>query len=123
MVNKAMEGYDESDEELRKLMERKLAEYQRSLEAQQEEERRRAEEARKQELLRKILSPKARERLANLRMVRPELVEQLEIQLIQLAQSGRIPLPITDDLLKELLARLMEQQKGIKVKFRKGVLR
>lgn len=118
-----MEGYNQDDEELRMLMERKLAEYRRSIEAQQEEEQRRAEEAKKQEILRKILTPKARERLANLRMVRPELVEQLEIQLIQLAQSGRVPLPITDDLLRELLARLMEQQKEIKVKFRKGVLR
>jgi DNA-binding TFAR19-related protein (PDSD5 family) len=32
------------------------------------------------------------------------------MQLIQVAQTGRVPLPITDDLLKRLLAELQSQQ-------------
>ncbi|MEM0023680.1 MAG: DNA-binding protein [Thermofilaceae archaeon] len=114
-----MESY-EYDEELEEIKRRKLQEYQRALEAAQAEEQRRLEEERRQEYLRRILTPKARERLTNLRMVRPELVEQLEIQLIQLAQTGRIPLPVTDDLLKELLARITEQKKEIRIKYTRG---
>ncbi|MEM4917841.1 MAG: DNA-binding protein [Thermofilaceae archaeon] len=116
-----MESY-EYDEELEAIKRRKLQEYQRALEAAQAEEQRRLEEERRQEYLRRILTPKARERLTNLRMVRPELVEQLEIQLIQLAQMGRIPLPVTDDLLKELLARITEQKKEIRIKYTRGGL-
>jgi programmed cell death protein 5 len=42
--------------------------------------------------------------------VRPEYAEQLEMQLIQAAQSGKIKLPITDEMLKGLLAQLQAQQ-------------
>lgn len=118
-----MESY-ERDEELEEIKRRRLLEYQRRLEAAQvEEQRRLEEEARRQEVLRKILTPKARERLANLKMVRPELVEQLEIQLIQLAQMGRLPVPVTDDVVRELLARITGQQKEIKVKYVRDSLR
>lgn len=114
----------EYDAELEELKRRKMLEYQRKLEAMQaEEEQKQLEEARRQEILRKILTPEARERLTNLRMVRPELVEQLEIQLIQLAQMGRVPVPVTDEILKEILMRLFQQQKQIKVKYSRGSLR
>jgi len=113
-----MEEYDEEWSELEEIKRRKLMEYQRRLEeARAEEEQRQLEEARRQEVLRRILTPKARERLTNLRMVRPELVEQLEAQLIQLAQMGRLPVPVTDDVLKEILSRIMQQQKEIKLRF------
>jgi len=115
-----VEGYEQYDEEARRIMERKLAEYQRSVaEARQAEEARRLEEARRQELLRRLLTPRARERLSNLKVVRPELAELLENQIIQLAQAGRIPVPVTDDLLKEILSKITEQQREIKVRFYK----
>jgi programmed cell death protein 5 len=63
-------------------------------------------DARKQELLRKILTPEARERLTTLRMSRPVLVEQLEIQMLSMAQSGRLPHMIDDEQLKQLLAQI-----------------
>ena len=63
-------------------------------------------EGQKQALLRRILTPEARRRLTNLNMVKPEFTQQLELQLIQLAQQGRINLPINDDQLKELLVKL-----------------
>jgi len=114
------EFYD--DQELEEIKRRKLLEYQRQLEAAQAE--REAEEARRQreELLRRILTPEARARLANLRMVRPELVEALEAQLIQLVYAGRLRPPITDEELKEILARLISRQREteVRVRFTKG---
>ncbi|MEM2592828.1 MAG: DNA-binding protein, partial [Thermofilaceae archaeon] len=67
-------------------------------------------EAERQAAMRVILTPEARQRLANLRLVKPELVAQLEEQLIQLANSGRVSLPITDEVLKEILARITSKR-------------
>lgn len=94
------------DEELEVIKQRKLMELRRRLE---EEEKKRQIRLQKEMLLRTILTPKARERLANLRLVRPELAEAIEDQLIALAQSRRISVPITDDTLKEILASIYEQ--------------
>jgi len=101
-----------SDEELQRLRERRLLELQ--AQQQQAEELRRARqeaEVRKQTLLRRILTPKARQRLTNIRIVKPEYAEQLEVQLIQVAQSGKVTLPITDEMLKSLLAQIETQQR------------
>ena len=100
------------DAELEEIRRRKLLEYERRLrEAAAREEERRIAEARRQEVLRRILTPEARQRLTALKMVRPELVESLEEQLITLAMSGRIPLPITDDQLKRILNDLASRTK------------
>ena len=73
-------------------------------------------EARKQELLRKILTPEARERLATLRMSRAPLVEQLEMQLIAMAQSGRLPGMIDDARLKQLLMQIQPAKRETTIK-------
>ncbi len=98
------------DEELEMIKRRKIAELTRRAEQERaRREREAAEEALRQELLRRILTPEARERLANLRLVKPELVKSLEDQLIVLAQSGRIKIPITDEELKTILQNLFER--------------
>jgi len=99
------EDFDE--EELERLKARKMAELQRKME---EEEERLRREAERQAAMRVILTPEARQRLANLRLIKPELVAQLEEQLIQLANSGRIRLPITDEELKAILSRLTSKR-------------
>ncbi|MEM2896683.1 MAG: DNA-binding protein [Candidatus Bathyarchaeia archaeon] len=104
-------------EELELIRRKKMAELQRAL----IEEQRRAQieqqlEVQKQAILRRILTSEARQRLANIRMVKPEFAEQLELQLIQLAQTGRIKLPITDEQLKETLIRLQSQKRDIKIR-------
>lgn len=102
-------GYEVSDEdlELEEIRRRKLLEYQRRLLETAERERIRRElEARKEATLRMILTPEARSRLVNLKMVRPEIAEQLENQLIQLAQEGRIQVPVTDEMLKRILENI-----------------
>jgi programmed cell death protein 5 len=104
-----------SDEELAEIRKRRMAE----LQAQQAQQEHAAEaqaqaqaeaEAQKQALMRKILTPEARQRLQNVKLVRPDFAAQIELQLLQLAQSGRVPLPITDDLLRKLLEQIQSQQ-------------
>jgi programmed cell death protein 5 len=103
------------DDELEELRRRRLIELRRQLEAEQSQaERQRAIEAQKQIVLRQILTQEARERLTRIKLVRPEFAEQLELQLIQVAQSGRIKLPITDEQLKLILSRLQSEQREIR---------
>jgi programmed cell death protein 5 len=100
-----------SDEELEKIRQRRLAQLQAQQQQQQEVEKAQERlEAQKQVILRKILTPEARQRLANIKLIQPEFTEQLEIQLIQLSQSGRVNLPMNDDQLKRLLVQIQSQQ-------------
>jgi programmed cell death protein 5 len=73
-------------------------------------------EGQKQALLRSILSPEARQRLTNLKMVKPEFTEQLELQLIQLAQQGKLPIPLADKQLKEILTQLQTRRRETKIR-------
>jgi programmed cell death protein 5 len=106
-----------SEEELEDLRRRKLLELRRSL-AREQEKAQRAEqiEMQKQSLLRRILTPDARSRLTNLKIVKADFANQLELQLIQLAQQGRVELPITDEQLKAILVRLQSQRRDIKIR-------
>jgi programmed cell death protein 5 len=72
-------------------------------------------EAQKKQLIMQILTPEARSRLANLRLTKPEFVEQIELQLIQLAQNGRLQGKITDEQLKVLLKQLSGQKRDINI--------
>jgi programmed cell death protein 5 len=75
-----------------------------------EEERQRAEmKAKKDAALRLILTQEARERLNNVRLVRPEMADAIENQLIALAQTGRISVPVTEEELKRILEQLAGQ--------------
>src|SRR2546427_12296836 len=96
-----------TDEELEALRRRRMAEMQRS--AYDEQRRSQAQqqvERQKQSIIRQILRPEARQRLANIRMVKPELAEEVEMQLRQLAKPGRLPTQRTDEQLKKTLAPL-----------------
>lgn len=104
-------------EELRR---KRMQELQQQAAAQQttskeQEEARRQMEAQKRQAMLQILTPEARGRLANLRLTRPEMVEQIELQLIQLAQMGRIKSKITDDQLKQLLKNIAGQKREINI--------
>lgn len=100
-----------SDEELRKLRAKRMSEIQAQQQQQEELQRAQQEaELQKQELMRKILTPEARLRLNNIKMVRPEFAQQIEIQLLQIAQTGRVRLPIDDSTLKKLLLQIQSRQ-------------
>ena len=106
-----------SEEELEALRKRRMLELQqRMVEEQKQVQAHQKVESQKQALLRRILTPEARSRLTNLNMVKPEFTQQLELQLIQLAQQGRINIPITDEQLKELLVRLQSGRRDYKIR-------
>ena len=106
-----------SEEELEALRKRRMLELQqRMVEEQKQAQAQQQLERQKQALLRRILTPEARSRLTNLNMVKPEFTQQLELQLIQLAQQGRIDIPITDEQLKELLVRLQSGRRDYKIR-------
>ena len=70
-------------------------------------------EVMKKMVLKKILTKEATERLGRIKLVKPEIANQLELYLVQLYQSGKIPSMITDEQLKMIL-----EQIGTKQKFR-----
>ena len=106
-----------SDEELDEIRRRKLlAMQQRTTDEQKQAQAGRQMEAQKQALLRQILSPEARQRLTNLNMVKPEFTEQLELQLIQLAQTGKLPIPLSDAQLKQILIQLQSRKRETKIR-------
>lgn len=108
-----------SDEELELLRQKRMQELQRQLaQEQQKTELQQRMEEQKQSLLRAILTVEARQRLNRIKMVRPEFVQQVELQLIQLAQTGRIPLPMNDEQLKGILSRLQPEKKNIRFRYR-----
>jgi len=105
-----------SDDELEAIRRKKLSAYQR----QASEDQRQAQvekevDAQKEALLKQILSPEARQRLTNLKMVKPEFTEQLELQLIQLAQTGKLPIPLSDAQLKQILIQLQSRKRETKI--------
>ncbi len=108
-----------SDEELEDIRKRKLASLrEQALEDQVREQQAAEAEAQKEAILRQILTPEARSRLTNIRMVKPQVAEQIELQLIQLASSGRLRARVTDEQLKGLLQQITGQERERKISFR-----
>ena len=108
-----------SDEELEELRRRKMAELQQQAMVEQQAAQEEEIRAQRAAVLRQLLTPEARSRLTNLRMVKPAFAEQLENELIRLAQANRLPeVPITDKTLKTMLSQLRSRQRDTKIQFR-----
>ena len=113
---------DDELEELRKKRIRELQQQQEALsqeelEEQQEAQQKELEEQRRQ-ILRAILTTKARERLGNIKVARPDLAEAVENQLIMLAQSGKLKNKINDEQLREILSKLIPRKRDINIRRR-----
>ena len=115
-------GYDE-DAELAEIRRRRMQELQNVpssaaaqnayVQAQQAEAERR--ESERAEILRRILTPEARERLGRIRLAKPDVAAAVEQQVISLAASGRLTRAIDDATLRALLERIMPERREIKI--------
>jgi len=69
----------------------------------------------RQRVLLVLLDPNARQRLANIRMVKPELAMAVENYLINAASSGRLNRPLNDNELKQILQSLQQPKKDFRI--------
>ncbi len=102
------------ERELEEIRRRKLLELQRQRELEElrrQQELQRQIELQKKEILRRILEPEARERLARLKLAHPDIAEAVENQLIALAQAGRIKQRISDEVLVSILRQISARRR------------
>ena len=67
-------------------------------------------------VLRMALTSEARQRLANVKMVRPDLATSIEDYVVQLASSGRLKRALDDEQVKQMLASLQDKKREIKIR-------
>jgi programmed cell death protein 5 len=112
------------DDELEELRQEKLEQLQEqqggeggdreeAMQAQQEQA-----EAQKKAQLRQHLTDGARKRLNSVKMSKPDFGEQVEQQVVALAQSGRLGDKIDEDQMRELLQELKPDQQSFDIKRR-----
>jgi programmed cell death protein 5 len=107
------------DPELAALRQKRMAEMQQQAEQQAaQQEQAKQHEMQVQSVLRQILTPEARDRLANIRLANPQMAESVEMQLIQLAQSGRLRGVIDDAMLRNILGQITPQKREITIQRR-----
>lgn len=92
-----------------------MLELQRRAESERAREQRALEKA---AAMRAILTPKAKERLANMRLVRPDLASRVEDYLLRIVQTQNVRIPITDKDLKALLTKLIPSKRRTKIERR-----
>lgn len=71
--------------------------------------------AQKEQILKNILSPEARMRLNNIKMVKKEQAEMVENYLITMATQGKIGSQISDDQLKQILLSMQQPKRDFKI--------
>jgi programmed cell death protein 5 len=112
------------DERLEELRQKKMQELQEQADQQQqgggeaEEAARQQAEAQKSALLRQALTDGARQRLNAVQMSKPDFAEQVEQQIIALAQSGRLQGQIDEEQMKSLLKELKPDSKSFNIRRR-----
>ncbi len=67
-------------------------------------------------MLRMLLTSDARERLTNIRMVKPDIAKVIEDNIIMMASAGKIGPPVTDDHIKQLLQSIQKPKREFKIK-------
>jgi programmed cell death protein 5 len=110
---------DDDIEEIRRKKMEQLKEQQGGQEAQEAQQARQEQaDAQKQALLRQHLTDGARKRLNTVKMSKPDFGEQVERQVIALAQSGRVQGQIDEDQMKELLRELKPDSQSFDIRRR-----
>lgn len=76
-----------------------------------------AKKSMRENIIRMALTSEARQRLTNIRMVKPDIARIIEEYVIQLAQGGKLNKTIDDEQLKEILGSLQERKKEFKIRW------
>ncbi|MDE1861364.1 MAG: DNA-binding protein [Thaumarchaeota archaeon] len=71
--------------------------------------------AMKEQAMRTLLSPEARLRLNNVRLVKPDLAAMVENYLLGMASQGRLHSQISDDQLKQILLSIQQPKRDFKI--------
>ncbi|MEM3383251.1 MAG: DNA-binding protein [Nitrososphaerales archaeon] len=71
----------------------------------------------KDRLIKVLLTSEARQRLNNIKIVKPELADMVEEYVIQLASSGKIKEPLTDEEFKQLLLAIQKPRREFKIRW------
>ena len=82
--------------------------------SQQQEDRER--KALRENIMRMALTSEARQRLANVKMVKPQIAQTIEEYIIQMATSGKLKQVINDDQLKELLGSIQGKKRDFTIR-------
>jgi programmed cell death protein 5 len=107
------------DEELEAIRRRKLAEIAQHQQAQADHHaQNQAVEAQRQQVLRSILTPEARERLGRLKVAYPDIAGSVEDQLLSLYSTGRLRQQVDDETLKRILEQVVPRKRDIKIERR-----
>ena len=109
------------EEELKRIREQKREQLKDKAQSQDEDTmgaQRQQAEAQKKAILRQHLTDGARKRLNTVKMSKPEAGEQVEQQVVALAQSGRLQDKIDEDQMKELLQELTPDSKSFDIRRR-----
>ncbi len=85
----------------------------RNVREQEEEKQQVAREG----VLRMVLTAEARERLTNIRMVKPDVARIIEDNIIRLTSAGRLQLPVSDEDVKKLLVSIQKPKREFKIKW------
>jgi len=86
--------------------------------AEAQEARQQQAEAQKKAMLRQHLTDGARQRLNSVKMSKPDFGEQVEQQVLALAQSGRLQGKIDEEKMKDLLRELKPDDDGFDIRRR-----
>ncbi len=110
------------DERLEELRQKKLEQLQEqqqgSEDAEAQQQRQQQADAQKKAMLRKHLTDGARQRLNSVRMSKPDFADQVERQILALAQSGRVNGKIDEEKMKQLLKELKPDSKSFNIRRR-----
>lgn len=100
-------------EEIRK---KKLQEMQFQMNNQQEQQKEQEAEIQIESILRQILSPKAKSRLTNIKLVNKQKYMQVVQSLLYISKIGKLNEKISDEQLKKLLEKIQPKKKEIKIR-------
>jgi len=83
-----------------------MDEQHKEVQARQGSQEEASKRAMRENVMRIALTSEARQRLTNVRMVKPEVAHAIEEYIIQLVSSGRLKRTIDDEQLKEMLTTI-----------------